>query len=88
MKMMLVLAPPVLLAAANAAAAQSPPSTHEQHQATGQHQVEAGEARCCCEQMMQEMHKMMSDMMRMHQGMAAHANHDAAQEKLQEQQKH
>jgi hypothetical protein len=31
---------------------------------------------------------MMSDMMRMHQGMAAHANHDAAKEKPQEQQKH
>lgn len=88
MKTMMVLAAPVLLAAANAAAAQGPPSTHEQHQATGQHKAEGGEARCCCDKMMHEMHKMMSDMMRMHQGMAAHANHDADKEKPQEQQKH
>lgn len=87
MKMMMLTAP-ILLAAANAAAAQTPASTHEQHQATGQHQAGAGEARCCCEQKMLEMHKMMSDMMRMHQGMAVHANHDAAKEKPQEQQKH
>lgn len=51
---------------ASTAAAEPPATTHQQHQATGQHQRAAhSDVRCCCEEMM---HKMMTDM-QMHHGM-------------------
>lgn len=71
---------PLLLLASTAIAAQPTASTHEQHQATGQHQATVqphgrpGEKACCCEQMMREMHGMMSEMHKMHQGMEAHSD--------------
>jgi hypothetical protein len=55
----------VLAAAASAAGAQPVPQSHEQHQATGQHQDSASGEKCCCEEMMR---KMMMEMMQKHQG--------------------
>ena len=63
----------VIAAAASSATAQATPQSHEQHQAAGQHQatgkheVAKGSEKCCCEEMMREMHKMME--MMQHQGM-------------------
>jgi hypothetical protein len=50
----------MLLLAANAAATQPAAQSHEQHQASVQHQAAGPEGRCCCEEMMR---KMMSQMM-------------------------
>ncbi|MCL6730237.1 hypothetical protein [Sphingomonas hankyongi] len=89
MKTISLIAAPVLVSAATLAAAQTPPSSHEQHQAAGQHEAKAGEDHCA--QMMREMHEMhqmMAEMMKMHQGMAAHSGHDAAKDKTQDQPKH
>jgi hypothetical protein len=56
-----------LLFAANPATADPPAQVHQQHQAIGQHQATTpSEARCCCDE---TMHKMMMQMMQMHQGM-------------------
>lgn len=72
MRMITWLLGAVTAVAASGAGAQSTAQKHEQHQASGQHQV-AGQHRtamgekCCCEDMMREMHKMM-EMMRKHQG--------------------
>ena len=84
-----IAAVPLLLSISGTAPGQTAPSTHEQHQATGQHQPKAGEEHCA--QMMREMHemhKMMAEMMKMHQGMAAHSSHDAVTDKPQEQPKY
>jgi hypothetical protein len=56
--------------------AQPMPQSHEQHQATGAHQVTDGKEKCCCEDMMR---KMMSDMMQQHQGMGMGASKDGQQ---------
>ena len=55
----------VLVTAASAIGAQPVPQSHEQHQATGQHDVSASSEKCCCEEMMR---KMMMEMMQKHQG--------------------
>lgn len=68
------------------ASAQTIPSTHEDQQPAGQHEAKSGEQRC--EQMMHEMHAMMSEMMRMHHGVATHSGHDDAKDKPEEQPKH
>ena len=90
MKTVMLVAATVAGSAATIAPAQPTPSSHEQHQAAGkdqgQHQAKAGEDRC--HQMMQEMHAMMTEMMKMHQGMAGHSSHDANKDKPQEQPKH
>ena len=59
---------------ASAANAQTPTESHEQHQATGQHQVAGKGEKCCCEEMMR---KMMMEMMQKHQGMGIMAPKDA-----------
>ena len=87
MKMITLLAATLLASGTSLASAQPAPPSHEQHQATGQHEADAGEQGCCCERMMKEMHKMMSEMKQMHQGMAAHSGHDAAKDKPQDQPK-
>ena len=63
-----------LVGVASASSAQPNPQTHEQHEATDQHQTvdqhlvaNRGE-KCCCEQMMGDMHRMM-EMMQRHHGM-------------------
>ena len=58
----------VLVTAASTAGAQSVPQSHEQHQATDQHQVSTSSEKCCCEEMMR---KMMMEMMQKHQSMGA-----------------
>lgn len=60
MTLVTMFAAPMLLFAANAAAAQPVAQSHEQHQASGQHQAAGAQGRCCCEEMMR---KMMSEMM-------------------------
>ena len=82
MRMMTCLVAGALAAAGSAAGAQSLPQSHEQHEAAGQHQPSAqhqvagsGE-KCCCEEMMR---KMMTDMMRQHQGMGAQMQKGAPQ---------
>lgn len=92
MQIITLLAAPLLASSAAPAAAQpvsAQPATpgHEQHQSIGKHQVMAAGQHCCCEQMMRDMHKMMSEMMQMHQGMAGHSGHDAAKDKPQEKPK-
>lgn len=87
MKMITLLVATFFASGANLASAQSPPSFHEQHQASGQHEADAGEQRCCCERMMQEMHSMMSEMKQMHQAMAAHSGHEVPKDKPQDQPK-
>ena len=86
MKHIGVAALSLLLSVSGAAIGQPTPQSHEQHQATGQHSPNAGEGRCCCEQMMQEMHKMMSEMKKMHEGMAAHSGHEKTREKQPQKQ--
>ena len=90
MRMIGVAAVPLLLSVGSVVQAQMKPSSHEEHQAAGQHQPKAGEEGCG--QMMQEMHemhKMMSEMMKMHQGegMAAHSGQDATKDKPKDQPK-
>ena len=81
MRNLSIAAMPLLLSfsslAAAQAAPQAAPSPHEQHRAIGQHQVKAEGEHRNCEQMMQEMHQMMTEMKKMHQGMGAHSGHDA-----------
>ena len=92
MRTVMLVAATVAGSAPTIAPAQPAPSSHDQHQAAGkdqpggQHQATAGEDRC--HQMMQEMHAMMTEMMKMHQGMAGHSSHDANKDKPQEQPKH
>jgi hypothetical protein len=79
-----MLVAPLLLLATTAVAAQTTPSTHEQHQATGQHQAKPGEKSCpCCEEMMHQMHQMMTEMHKMHQGMGAHSGHNTTKNQTQ-----
>lgn len=80
---------PLLLSISGVASGQAATQAHEQHQATGQNKPLAAEKPCCCDkQAMQEMHRMMSEMMRRHANMAAHSGHDAAPDKPKAQQKH
>lgn len=88
MKMITLLVATLFASGGSLASAQSAPSLHEQHQASGQHEADPGEQRCCCERMMQEMHNMMSEMKQMHQGRAAHPGHEVPKDKPQEQPKH
>ena len=76
MRMILLLGAVAALAATRAGA-QPTTHTHEQHPAGKQHEAPAqhdpmmGNEKCCCEEMMREMHKMMEmmEMMQKHQGM-------------------
>lgn len=89
MKTISLIAAPILVSAATLAAGQAPPPSHEQHQATKQHDDKAGEDHCAhMMREMHEMHQMMAEMMKMHQGMVAHSDHDAAKDKPQEPPKH
>ena len=90
MTMLAALSAPLVLLASTSAAAQPTPSTHEQHQATGQHQqgtkqetAKAGEMSCM--EMMHDMHRMMAEMHKMHQDMKAHEGHDATKPQQQKQ---
>ena len=90
MRTLAALGAPFLLLASTVAAAQPAPSTHEQHQATGQHQQGmkqqmAKSTEMSCMEMMHDMHRMMTEMHKMHQGMHAHEGHDATKPQQQKQ---
>jgi hypothetical protein len=76
MKPLTWLAGGALAVAASAAGAQSVPQSHQEHQATGQHQVADSSRKCCCEEMMR---KMMMEMMQKHQGAGMTTPKDAPQ---------
>lgn len=76
MSTLIWLAGGALVVAASGAGAQPMPQSHDQHQATGQHEVAGSSEKCCCEEMMR---KMMMEMMQKHQGMGTTAPKDAPQ---------
>lgn len=65
MRLFIWLAGWLLAVPASTVHAQAVPPSHEQHQATGQHEAPASGEKCCCEEMMR---KMMAEMMQKHQG--------------------
>lgn len=65
MRMLIWLVGVLLAVPAGTAQAQPAPQSHEQHQASGQHETPTGGEKCCCEEMMR---KMMAEMMQKHQG--------------------
>lgn len=64
MKRLATILAPLCVLISVSATAQPAGSSHEQHQATGEHPADKTD-RCCCDE---EMRQMMKNMMRMHQG--------------------
>lgn len=72
----------LLVAAPSAAGAEPTAQSHQhesaaKHQATGQGKMNATAEKCCCEEMMK---KVISEMMRKHQGMGMQMQKDAPKE--------